>query len=80
MYPPRGTVYVNREEFIRELAIPDLSDIHVLLLDGEGQALWRAEGPVGDESLASLSNVLESVSRMLLSRRRCRPTSVISRP
>ena len=57
------TVYVDREQFIHELAIPDLSDIHVLLLDDSGRVLWRAAGPADDESIASLSAWLDTRSR-----------------
>lgn len=57
------TLYVDRDQFTRALDIPDVSDIHVLLLDDAGRVLWRAAGAADHEKLAALSRVLEMTGR-----------------
>lgn len=56
------TVYLDRERFNELLAIPDMSDIHVFLLDGAGRILWRTTGPLDEKKSASLEDVLASYS------------------
>jgi hypothetical protein len=49
------TLYLDKDEFRQTLQLPHEDDIFVLLLDRQGQVLWRAEGdftPEKGESLA----------------------------
>ncbi len=62
------TVYVDRERFMEVLAIPDMSDIHVLLLDAKGTIQWRATGPSDEHKLASLRDALSEMGRWPLER------------
>jgi hypothetical protein len=39
------TIYLDKEEFRKALAIPDEDHIYVLLFDNQGEELWRASGP-----------------------------------
>ena len=52
------TVYLDRERFIELLAIPDMGDIHVFLLDDAGHVLWRTAGARDEEKMASLEKAL----------------------
>jgi len=56
------TVYLDRERLIELLAIPDMRDIHVFLLDESGRILWRTTGPRDEEKAASLKTALSSQS------------------
>ena len=50
------TLYLDKDEFRQALQLPHEDDIFVLLLDSQGQVLWRAEGvftPEKGESLAA---------------------------
>jgi hypothetical protein len=50
------TLYVDKPAFRHTLELPHEEDIYVLLVDREGQVLWRAEGaftPEMGESLAA---------------------------
>ena len=50
------TLYLDKDEFRQALQLPHEDDIYVLLLDRQGQVLWRAEGaftPEKGESLAA---------------------------
>ncbi len=52
------TVYVDRDRFIAALSIPDTRDVHLLLLDADGQIAWRTTGPADPDKLAALSQAL----------------------
>ena len=52
------TVYLDREAFRAALAIPDVDDIQILLLNEAGKVLWRTEGPVTLEAKADLERAL----------------------
>jgi hypothetical protein len=52
------TLYLDREKFMAELAIPDMDDIHLFLLDRRGQVVWRAAGSADEAKLASLDEAL----------------------
>jgi hypothetical protein len=38
------TLYIDKAQFRRALAIPDENSIHVFLVDGAGEVVWRAVG------------------------------------
>lgn len=52
------TVYVDRDRFIAALSIPDTRNVHLLLLDADGQIAWRTTGPADPDKLAALSEAL----------------------
>jgi hypothetical protein len=56
------TVYVDRQRFIDALAIPDMDDIDMFLIDRAGKILWHARGALEAETLASLERVLDAAS------------------
>lgn len=43
------TLYMDKRPFRAALAIPDESDIAVILFDRQGQVLWRSSGAFSDE-------------------------------
>ena len=49
------THYLDKDEFRQALQLPHEDDIYVLLLDRQGQVLWRAEGAFTPESGESLT-------------------------
>lgn len=53
------TLYLDREKFMAELAIPTMDDIHLFLLDEGGRVMWRAAGSADDAKLASLAEALD---------------------
>lgn len=58
------TLYLEKDAFRRRLAIADERMIHVLLVDGEGDVVWRTKGPRtpgGEESLRGAVDRLLSV-------------------
>ncbi len=56
------TLYIHKEPFKNELAIPDESDVHLFLVKPEGEVLWRASGEFTEEKGNSL---LEDLGRAL---------------
>ena len=57
------TVYLDRDRFNAALDIEDMTDIRLVLLDGDGRILWRmtgpvAAGPAGEAQIASLEALL----------------------
>ena len=54
------TVYVDRERFTELLAITDMSEIHVFLLDSAGRVLWRTKGAAEEQKLELLRNALST--------------------
>lgn len=52
------TLYLERDEFTEALAIPDMTQIHVLLLDEAGKVLWRTTGPATEADRRALEGVL----------------------
>jgi hypothetical protein len=48
------TLYVDKNSFRQALQLPHEDDIYVLLLDRQGQVLWRAEGTFTQEKGESL--------------------------
>jgi hypothetical protein len=49
------TLYLDKDEFRQALQLPHEDDIHVLLLDRQGQVRWRAEGAFTPEKGESLT-------------------------
>ncbi len=54
------TVYLDREAFLKTLAIPDMTSIHVFLLDDAGRVLWRTAGAATAEKLDELQRKLDT--------------------
>ena len=52
------TLYLDREVFQRALAIPTRDKIHVFLLNGAGNVVWRSDGPVTESTRADLAAAL----------------------
>ena len=52
------TLYLDKEGFRRALDIPGEDDIHVFLVDHEGQVLWREEGTFTPEKARSLAEAM----------------------
>jgi hypothetical protein len=52
------TLYLDRDEFCSELAIPNIDTIHVLLVNAEGHIFWRTSGQASHDKLASLKQHL----------------------
>ncbi len=48
------TLYTEKKRVREALGIPNEKHIHVFLTDGDGRILWRAIGPITDESEAAL--------------------------
>ena len=48
------TLYLDKSEFKSALDITDESDIHLFLVDQEGEILWRADGAYTQEKADSL--------------------------
>ena len=54
------TLYLDKDEFRQALQLPHEDHIYVLLLDHQGQVLWRAEGAFTPEKGGSLKTRLEA--------------------
>ena len=54
------TLYLDKDEFRKALQLPHEDHIYVLLLDRQGQILWRAEGAFTPEKGGSLTSRLEA--------------------
>jgi hypothetical protein len=55
-------LYVNKEEFRNALQIQNEREIIALLINRQGQVLWRASGALTPASRASLTSALASAS------------------
>lgn len=53
------TLYVEKNAFRQALQLPREDDIYVLLVDRQGQVLWREEGAFAPNKAESLTKVLE---------------------
>jgi hypothetical protein len=53
------TLYLDKEAFRQSLQLPGEDDIYVLLLDRQGQVLWREEGAFTPEKGESLAAAVE---------------------
>lgn len=56
------TLYIDKKAFRRALDIPQEETIWVLLLDQEGNVLWRTEGAYSQEQGAALFDVIQENS------------------
>ena len=54
------TLYLDKDEFRQALQLPHEDHIYALLLDSEGQVLWRSEGAFTLEKGESLQSQLQA--------------------
>jgi hypothetical protein len=47
-------LYLDKSAFREALDLPDEDDIYVLLVDGQGNVVWRTQGTMTTEAGASL--------------------------
>jgi hypothetical protein len=52
------TLYLNKKDFLRAVGIPDDSNIWLLVIDRQGNIIWRAEGVYTPEKEEALENVI----------------------
>lgn len=52
------TLYLDKQKFRQALDLPDEGTIYLLLLNRQGQVLWRAEGGYEPHKAASLREVI----------------------
>ncbi|MHA2601569.1 MAG: hypothetical protein AM324_005490 [Candidatus Thorarchaeota archaeon SMTZ1-83] len=52
------TLYIDKEPFKKQLAIPDENNVHLFLVTSEGEVLWNALGGFDEEKGKSLSEAL----------------------
>ena len=57
------TLYLEKDDFRTALGLEDEEHIFALMIDQQGNELWRARGPLSQSSEASL---LEALSRLFL--------------
>lgn len=53
------TVYTDRGQFLRRVGLPDEHAIWTVLLDRAGAIRWSHVGPVTDEAISSLQELLD---------------------
>ena len=56
------TLYLDKNAFRQALQLPDEDDIYVLLLDRQGQVLWRTEGAFTPEKGDSLAAAVQAMA------------------
>ena len=56
------TLYIDKEEFQQALDIPHEDTIWVLVLDRQGNVLWRTEGAYSQEKGEALLNTIQEHS------------------
>lgn len=56
------TLYIDKQEFMQALEMPDEDHIYVLLTDQAGNVLWRARGENTVENSSSLRHAIEEYS------------------
>jgi hypothetical protein len=59
------TLYLDKPAFMRSLDIPTDDQIHVLLVDREGNVLWRIAGRHTDAAEASLRSAIAAAADMV---------------
>jgi hypothetical protein len=52
------TLYLDKRAFRRALDMPDEKHIYALLLDGDGEVLWRERGELTDQKAAALKEAV----------------------
>lgn len=55
------TLYLDKESFRQDLGIPGEDDIHILLLDKQGNVVWRSQGPCDVEKAKLLSDTVLNI-------------------
>jgi hypothetical protein len=55
------TLYIDKMPFKRDLQIPNEDNIHIFLIDKEGQIFWRSKGPFNEEKGQSLLETSQSL-------------------
>jgi hypothetical protein len=56
------TVYVDKEEFRRQLEITSEASVTILLLRKDGEILWRTTGRYGEDKALELRHFVERIS------------------
>ena len=56
------TAYTDLKALARELELPSLETIYLLLLGPEGTIVWRGEGPADAEQTTALEQALEALA------------------
>ena len=56
------TAYTDLKALARELELPSLETIYLLLLSPEGTIVWRGEGPADAEQTTALEQALEALA------------------
>jgi hypothetical protein len=56
------TLYIDKTPFKRKLNIPDENDIHIFLIDRDGQIYWRGQGLYDEEKGQFLLSTYQSVA------------------
>jgi hypothetical protein len=54
------TLYLDKRSFREALAINREDTIHILLINRQGEVLWRAEGQTNEENGMALTRVIEA--------------------
>lgn len=55
------TLYLDKDAFRRMLDMPDEETIHILVVDREGNVVWRAQGAYSEEKGAQLTGALHEM-------------------
>lgn len=58
------TLYLDKDSFRQDLGIPGEDDIHILLLDKQGNVAWRSQGPCDAEKAKLLSDAVKNLLQM----------------
>lgn len=56
------TLYLDKGAFREALDLPSEEDIYVLLVDNQGQVLWRVDGKLTPDKAESLRSAIEKTS------------------
>ncbi|MBN2549474.1 MAG: hypothetical protein JXB15_09975 [Anaerolineales bacterium] len=55
------TLYLDKKSFRRDLGIPHEEDVFAILIDQQGNILWRSDGEYSPEKGASLEDLLKEL-------------------
>jgi hypothetical protein len=55
------TLYLDKDAFRRMLDMPDEETIYILVVDREGNVVWRAQGAYSEEKGAQLTGALQEI-------------------
>ncbi len=61
MWPWIVPLFVDRHSFLQDLAIPNEKQVAVLLVNRQGQILWRTSGPMTPDKRSSLITAASAV-------------------